>query len=238
MIDSHCHILPRIDDGASDLEESLEMARIAFADGICNIIATPHISDGLFKPEDISNRVDALNRHLVDHHIPVAIYPGAEISISLDPSLFHHYTLNHTKFVLIELPHDHFPSFTAKLLSWLCAENLRPIIAHPERNPGVIRNPGLLINMLHPGIHVQVTAGSLTGDFGIDAQLCAEFLLDSGKVDILASDAHSSGHRPPVLSKAVELTSRRIGHQAALRLVHANPSSVLTGEEPVIPRLN
>jgi protein-tyrosine phosphatase len=230
MIDCHCHILPQVDDGAADYKESIEMARIAFGDGIHKIMATPHISDDFLKPRDIETRVEELNRYLTEHKIPVTIYPAAEISISSDLSLFQHYTINHTRYILLELPHDHLPSFTAKLLSWFSGEGLKPIIAHPERNFGVIRNPAAFINMLHPEIYVQITAGSLTGDFGIDAQICAELLLDSGKVDIIASDAHSKHNRPPILSKALETASKRIGRPTALRMVCANPAAVLSGE--------
>jgi protein-tyrosine phosphatase len=229
-VDAHCHILPQIDDGASDVSESLEMARIAAGDGIHTIIATPHVIDNRCPPEDIKKRVDELNQQLAAHEIPVTIYPAAEVSITLDLSLFHLYAINRTRHVLIELPCEHLPPFTEKLLSWLCAEGLKPIIAHPERNLGIIRNPSSFLNILNTQIFVQITAGSLTGDFGVDVQLCAEMLLDSGRVDIIASDAHSMKTRPPILSKAFEVASKRIGREAARRLVSANPRAVLRGE--------
>ena len=141
------------------------------------------------------------------------------------------YTINHTHYVLIELPCNHFPSFTDKLLSWLCAEGLQPIIAHPERNHGIIKNPSSFLNILNSNIYVQITAGSLAGDFGIDVQLCAEMLLDSGRVDIIASDGHSRKTRQPILSKAFEIAVKRVGRQAAWRLVSANPRAVLAGKE-------
>lgn len=230
MIDCHCHILPQIDDGALNFEASLEMAKIAYADGIRKIVATPHISDTFYTPADIDRRVTELNRYLAENQVAVLIYPAAEVLISLDISLFSQYTINHTAHILIEFPHDHLPSFAPKLLSWACARGLTPIIAHPERNFDVIRNPASFIDLLHAGIHTQITGGSLTGDFGIAVQHCAAFLLDSGVVDIIASDAHSDRFRRPVLSEAVELASARIGQKAALKLVCDNPAAVLAGK--------
>ncbi|MFZ2631252.1 MAG: CpsB/CapC family capsule biosynthesis tyrosine phosphatase [Desulfosalsimonadaceae bacterium] len=231
MIDVHCHILPDLDDGPSDFGESLEMARIASRDGIYKIIATPHVSDGKYSFTDISKRVEQFNRLLKKNRIPLLVYPGAEVSMGLDPAMFPKYTLNNTNYILLEFPHDHLPSYAEKILSWLCSKGLRPVIAHPERNYSVIRAPEVLLKLLNNNIHVQITAGSLTGDFGVDIQYCADFLLDSGKVDIIASDAHSREFRTPVLAKAVAIAANRIGNRAAQRLVSTNPAALLAGEE-------
>ena len=229
MIDCHCHILPGIDDGASDIEESVAMAKIAFADGISRIVATPHVSDARISPGDIIKRVEELNRHLIESQVPVRIYPAAEVSISLDLLLFAKYTVNHTKYVLVELPPDFFPPFTPNLMSWLLNEGLHPIIAHPERNTSIVGNPDRLFELLNDGILVQITAGSLTGEFGVDSQICAERLLDSGNVHIIASDAHSSDFRQPILSKGVEAAAKRIGAEHAKRLAIDNPAAILEG---------
>lgn len=229
-VDAHCHILPQIDDGAPDIRESLDMARIAADDGIHAIVATPHVADNRYSPGDIEKRVAGLNQQLVSCGIPVTIYPGAEVSISQDLPLIRGYSINHTPYVLIELPCDHLPPFTDQLLSWLCSDGLRPIIAHPERNFGIIRNPASFLSILNAHTYVQITAGSLAGEFGADARLCAEIFLDAGRVDIIASDAHSKTARPPILSRAFHIASRRIGREAAQRLVRDNPAAVLRGE--------
>ena len=231
MIDVHCHILPDLDDGPSDFSESLEMARIASKDGICKIIATPHVNDGKYSPQNIRKRVDEFNRLLKENRIPLLIYPGAETSMSMDPTMFPKYTLNNTNYILLEFPHDHLPSYAGRILSWLCSKGLKPVIAHPERNYSVIRAPEVLLKLLNNNIYVQITAGSLTGDFGVDIKYCADFLLDSGKVDLMASDAHSREFRTPVLARAVKIAAKRIGNRAAQGLVSTNPAALLAGEE-------
>ena len=91
-----------------------------------------------------------------------------------------------------------------------CAKGLKPIIAHPERNYSIIRSPDLLLRLLNDNVHLQITAASLTGDFGKDIQYCANFLLKSGKVDIIASDAHSKSFRPPLLAAAAKAAAGEI----------------------------
>lgn len=230
MIDSHCHILPNIDDGPQDVDESVEMARIASGDGIEKIIATPHIADNRYSSDDIADRVDQFNHRLRLQNIPVRVYPGAEVAISLDPEKLSEYTINHTSYILIEFPHDHLPSYAGKMIDWLCAKKLKPIIAHPERNYSIMRSPEVLLGLLNSNVYIQITAASLTGDFGRDIQYCAHFLLDSGKVDIIASDAHSKKFRPPQLSAATELAVKRLGKKASRRLVCDNPAAILKGE--------
>jgi protein-tyrosine phosphatase len=231
MIDTHCHILPGIDDGPEDAEESVEMARIAARDGINKIIATPHIYDMRYSPEEIAQRVDRLNRLLTQKNIPVEVHPGAEVFIGMDPHILFKYAIQDTPYILIEFPHDHLPAHAGKLLQWLSDRGLKPIIAHPERNHSVIRSPETLLRLLNKDIYVQITGDSLTGEFGPDIQYCAHFLMESGKVDIIASDAHAKKFRAPVLSRAEKATARRFGEKASERLFQTNPEAVLTGRE-------
>jgi protein-tyrosine phosphatase len=231
MIDIHCHILPGIDDGPADDEESLEMARLAAADGIKKIIATPHIYDARYSPEMIADRVGRLNRMLAQNNIHVAVHPGAEVSIGMDPNILIKYTIYGTPYILIEFPHDHLPSHAGKLLQWLSDRGLKPIIAHPERNTSVICSHEILLRLLDKNIHVQITADSLTGEFGPDIQYCAYLLMDSGKVDIIASDAHSKKFRTPVLSRAKNAMTKHFGQKASERLFQTNPEAVLAGRE-------
>ncbi len=231
MIDIHCHILPNMDDGPQNIDESVEMASIASGDGIEKIIATPHVTDNKYSSDDIADRVDQFNHLLRQKSIPVQIYPGAEVAISLDPEKLSEYTINHTSYILIEFPHDHLPSYAGKMIDWLCAKKLKPIIAHPERNYSIIRSPEVLLGIINSNVYIQITAASLTGDFGRDIQYCAHFFLDSGNVDIIASDAHSTKFRPPQLSAATKLATKRLGTKASLRLVYDNPAAILKGEK-------
>ncbi|PLX84639.1 MAG: capsular biosynthesis protein [Desulfuromonas sp.] len=230
MIDLHCHILHDIDDGPSTLEESLEMARMAVADGIEHIVATPHVREVIHDPEDIRDRVNRFRSALQDAGIPLEISPGGDNSALLDVDTLKGHTINGTDYVLLEFPYTHLPHNARDMIYRIQLAGLLPIITHPERNPSIIAKPQLLINLAEAGAFVQVTAESLTGGFGRKVKKCAQYLLKNHAVHILASDAHSPGSRPPILSKGVKAAAKIVGEPSARRLVTTNPAAVMSNK--------
>jgi protein-tyrosine phosphatase len=229
VIDIHCHILPNIDDGPSDINESIEMARIAAHDGITRIVATPHIKNTLHPVSAIKKNVEILNNKLFKLGIPVEIFQGADVSAMLDPSLFEDYTINNTAYILVEFPHTHLPNDMKEIIFRMMIKGYYPIVTHPERNLSVIKNPERIFELINAGVLIQITADSITGAFGIDVEECAFYLLKRGIVNFIATDAHSSLSRKPVLSEALKITERIIGKEKAGKLVTVNPEAVLKG---------
>lgn len=228
MIDLHCHLLPSVDDGPATLAESLELARIAVANGIQRAVVTPHIH-----PERYENSLQSIHESLVSfkqalqqQHIPLELGMAAEVRVCQEllqliekgkiPFLGE---LNGFRVLLLEMPHSHVPPGTDKLVQWLLSRKIRPMIAHPERNKDVIRDFTTIIPFIEAGCLLQVTAGALTGQFGNKAQKRAEQLLEKGWVTILASDAHNAKHRPPELSPGVEAAAKLVGLATAQSLV-------------------
>lgn len=228
-IDIHCHILPGIDDGSATLEESLAMADIAIGDGISHIVATPHIKGEVHSPLFLQQRVAELNTVLRKRGYPLEILTGADVSAMLPPQAIARYTINGSNYFLLEFPHSHLPQNASQLVFDMLLGGLRPIITHPERNPSIMRNPDLLFGLVDAGCLVQVTAGSLVGEFGMESKDCAIYLLKMGQVHFLASDAHSATYRRPVLSDSVQAAAAFIGEEAAERLVTTNPATVIAG---------
>lgn len=229
MIDIHCHILPGLDDGPSNISESLEMASIALGDGIRKIVATPHVRDASLSPDLIRRRMEELKEGLSEEGLPLEIFQGADADAMLDPSLMKGYAINNTNYILVEFPHTHMPIKAGEALFRMAANGLRPIITHPERNASVIKNPASVISLLGTGALIQLTAESLTGGFGPEVRECALYLLRQRAVHIIATDAHSARLRRPVLSGALRAAEKDIGEEEALRLVSSNPEAVLLG---------
>jgi len=229
MVDIHCHILPGIDDGPAGLEESIEMARTAARDGITTIVATPHVKDEIYPVRLIREGVDRLNECIAGLGIPLVVVRGADVNALLDPSFLRDYAIEGTDYILLEFPHTHIPKNAREILFRVVMRGLRPIITHPERNVSVIRNPGLLFDLLNTDCLIQITAGSLTGEMGPDIRECAVYLLKQGVVSFIATDAHSSFRRRPVLSEGLRVAERVIGKEEASRLVKANPEAVVQG---------
>lgn len=238
MIDIHCHILPNLDDGARSMDESVAMARLAAADGISRIVATPHVNGKgsglgggrLVEGARFAGPVAAVNRRLHYENIPVTVLPGAEIAsntaVAGDLSGL---GMNDTRFLLIELPHTHLPANAAALIFRLITGGYWPIVAHPERNPSIIDHPQKLMALRRQGALVQITAGSLIDGSDPDIRHCARYLLKKGAVDFIASDAHSSTTRPPKLSAAYDAACGWIGSAGADDLCHNHPLALVKG---------
>jgi protein-tyrosine phosphatase len=230
MIDTHCHILAGIDDGAMNKDISMLMAQMATADGITRIIATPHIRNDFPTPENIQAATQELNQRLNQWGVPVSIIPGAEVSMMMDLDSMLSYTINNTPYILIEFPHSYLPFHFKDILFQLKIRGYRPIIAHPERHPDIIRQPKILFELHADEVRVQITADSLMGRFGTAVKRCAEYLLKNNVVDIIASDAHSTDDRRPVLSMGLKIAAKIIGKEKAFSLVTKNPLTVIQGD--------
>jgi protein-tyrosine phosphatase len=221
MIDIHCHILPGIDDGASDTETSIAMARIAANDGIHTIIATPHLTSSAYPKKKLLDAVALLNNALQQNNIPLTVLFGAEVQAHIALSVADHFCLAESSFLLMEFPSSYLPVDAIELISELTARSITPIIAHPERNIKIGHEPWQLNVLLEMGAKIQITADSLTGKMGMAAKNCAEYFMQNGQVHYLATDSHGPGFREPILSKAVKQAARIIGEDKAKMLVMA-----------------
>jgi protein-tyrosine phosphatase len=231
LIDIHCHILPGIDDGPADLSESLVMARLAAAAGTRVIVASPHVQEQRPSPGMIAASVATFNAELIDQGIALRVVAGAENAFHLGLEVLSRYPVGNSRYLLIEFPHTHLPLSAAGALFELINAGLQPIIVHPERNPSIINEPQLLFDLVKRGALVQLTAGSLTGDYGAAVRKCARYLLKQGVVDFLASDAHSSTRRIPDLRPGLKAAAKLIGKERAQVLVRDNPQRLLTAEQ-------
>lgn len=238
MIDLHCHLLPGIDDGAPDLEVSLAMARIAADDGITVTACTPHIMPGVYDNTggDIKRRIEELSGHLAEAGIEMRLVCGADTHIS--PDLNQGFkdgripTLNDTRYFLFEPPHHVAPPRLEYAVFDTMAAGYYPIITHPERLHWIEDHYDTMTKLARSGAWMQLTCGSITGNFGKRPQYWAERMLDEGLVHILATDAHNLRNRMPVMSKARDLVAERLGEQAAIDMVLTRPLGVLDNIAP------
>lgn len=238
MIDIHCHILPAIDDGPADLQETLEMLRIAAGDGITHIVATPHYRHG--EPptvRDIREKIAFVREEMAKRSIDMELMGGADIRLTYElmegiekneiP------TINNSRYFLLELPYlipPHLDSFLFETK----VKGFVPVITHPERNHSLLSSMEK-INMLRDvGCLFQLTAMSVTGKGGRQIKRFAAQLLKMGYVDFIATDAHNTEQRPPLLSKAYRETADVLDKSGADRIFIDNPKAALENREIVI----
>lgn len=242
MIDLHCHVLPGVDDGPEYINESIEMCRIAALDGIKTIVATPHFNPGLYEPdyENVSEILHTLRKEIISAGLSLEILIGADVSLFPElPDYLKarkHLTINENgRYVLVEFPHLSAVPNYKKPLSSIMAQGIAPIITHPERNPFFMNHPERIYEIVSMGGIIQITAMSITGGFGIEVQEFSIFLLRHNMAHIIATDAHSSKFRQPLLSKAADMACEIVGEKEAWEMVTGRPAAVIEGKTLSLP---
>ena len=232
MIDLHSHLLPGIDDGAPDLATALQLAKVALADGITHMVCTPHIHPGRYDntPQTIEQALAELRAGLAEQQLALQVSAAAEVRFGMELMLAVKQQQipflglwQQRPVLLLEFPHGELPFGAERLTQWLLQQGIQPMIAHPERNKGLLRDPSKIKPLVQQGCLFQVTAGAVAGRFGQPAQDLAERFLAEGLVTILASDAHNLENRPPVLSEGLAAASALLGEAEAYKLVQDNP---------------
>ena len=214
-IDVHCHVLPGIDDGSQNMDETLKMLRIAQKNGISDVIVTPHYKQGRVGPprKAIGELIEQVEKHARLAGIEVKLHPGTEVyyNSSLEEKLEDGWLarMNDTDYVLIEFsPLETFP-YVKNAVENVFSLGYRPILAHVERYRcmlGSVENVRTLHGM---GCKIQVNAGSVAGGFGFAVKRFIKKLLKEQLVDYLGTDAHDPDRRNPEMGKCVE-TIRKV----------------------------
>jgi protein-tyrosine phosphatase len=236
FVDIHCHLLPELDDGAGSWDEALAMARLAAADGISTIVATVHQLGNFAenRGDKIRTQADRLQTILNQRGVALKVLPGADVRI--EPGMIGKIRTGEVltladrgRHVLLELPHEVYLPLD-RLLFDLKRAGLTGILSHPERNQGIIAQPGVVKSLVESGCLIQVTAASLLGGFGTRVRSVAEQFVKQGLVHFVSTDAHSPRSRPPLLSEAydrvVELASPAMATECFCR----NPAAVAAGK--------
>jgi protein-tyrosine phosphatase len=238
VIDLHCHILPAVDDGSLDLDDSLAMARQAVNDGIERVCATPHIRhDHDVRIEQIAGRIEGLNRALRDEGLPVEILQGGEVAETAVEALgeeeLSRVSLGGGRWVLLEPAPGPLSDTLIARVAHLAERDHRALIAHPERHLSADmyeRIAALIAN----GALVQATA-----DFFLRERFAEgmTMLAEAGLIHVLSSDAHSShGGRPLHMREAFERLAEIESVAPHLEWMRdVAPRAIVEGQELSVP---
>jgi protein-tyrosine phosphatase len=240
VIDLHCHILPGLDDGPATPEAAVAMARAAVAAGTRAIATTCHVNHvfGL-GPAELAGARAALAERLAAEGVELELLAGGEIAPErlphLDDEALRALALGGGPYLLLECPLSPTGAALDMMVADLQRRGFGVLLAHPERSPGLMREPARLAALVERGALAQVTTGSLTGGFGEPVRRVAEEMVRRGLVHVLASDAHDAVHRPPDLRAAGGLDERQ-----AAWMTEAAPAAIVAGrplpERPPLPR--
>jgi len=240
VVDIHSHILPEVDDGPKSWDMSVAMCRAAAADGVTHMVATPHANDRYhYDREYLAGLVAHLQELIGD--APKLIL-GCDFHLSYDnlrdavanPT---RYVIEGTRYLLVEFSNYSIPQQTSDSFFKLGDCGITAIITHPERNPILRETPQRVLEWAEQGCVVQMTGSALTGFWGERTRRAALWLLEHQAVHVLATDAHDTEKRVPILSSARNAAAQICGEEIADALVEANPRAVIANQTlPYFPR--
>lgn len=237
MIDIHCHILPEVDDGSRSLNESIEMALIAREQGIKKIVNTSHYHPDFRykKGEELLKELKDFNNVLRENMIDIEVLIGNEIYYTNDLikqiDELDFYTLNNSRYILIELPPTNFPSDLCNIVYELKEKNYIPVFAHVERYREVQENPELIYEVIEAGAIIQINSHSILGKSGKELQRTCNTLISRNMVHIVGTDAHRSKRRTPIFLDAYKYVCEKYSKEMADNLFIKNNNAIINNED-------
>jgi protein-tyrosine phosphatase len=236
MIDTHCHLLPGLDDGPANAADSVRLARWLAAAGVETVVCTPHYSRRYPTPHELAGeRLRELRGTLTRSAISVDLRVAAEVSPAfalIAPLAELRARSIAQRFVIVEVQPSTPANFFEAANARLAEAQLVPVFAHPERCRAAQRRPRLLAVARDDGALLQLVAPSLTGSWGSEVAALAWRLLEEGAADLLGSDAHGRGRRGNELQNALDLVRTRVGGGRAGDVVARIPALLLGGVHP------
>ena len=239
MIDIHSHILPGVDDGSRDLEDSLMMADMAVQSGVQVMAVTPHSNlPGAFQnyeSEELQDRYLSLKSALERERIPLQLVRGMEIfgteflTERMEEGRL--LALNYSRYYLVEFPFNASPEYIEGILKEVLRYGKVPVIAHPERYYCVQDDPNYLYRWRRMGTLAQMNKSSIFGRFGSHAGKAAEVLLSNWMVNCIASDAHGIEMRTTDMSEVRHFLDRHYSEETRKRLLEVNPAHILLNKD-------
>lgn len=240
MIDVHCHILPDVDDGSECMLESINMAMIAKEQGIDKIIATPHYHPEFkyLKGEELNKVCEEFKKQLKENNIDIEIYLGNEIYFTYDLiekiSELDFYCLNKSKYILIEFPPTNFLLNLCNIVYELKQKGFIPVLAHVERYIKIHDDPEIIYDCIKTGAIIQINSSSLIGKQGKEIQRFCNLLIERNMVHLVATDAHGSQRRRPIMKDAYQYIEKKYSKEIADNLFINNAQCILDNKEIII----
>lgn len=237
MIDIHCHILPNVDDGSESLEESIEMAKIAESEGITRIVNTSHCHfDFKYKKgNELKLELEKFNQVLKEENINIEVLLGNELYYTRDLierfNELDFFSMNNSKYILMEFSPINFPKNIEDVIYEIKIRGYIPIIAHAERYKQVQEDVNIVLDCIKEGALIQVNASSILGKNGEKAEDTSKKLLDNNMVHFVATDAHSSNRRRPLIKDSYNYILKNYGKEVSEKLFIENPTAVIENRD-------
>jgi len=233
VIDTHCHLLPRLDDGPASEADCVRLARKLSEEGVTRIVCTPHWSERYpTSVEGARERLERARSDLAAMDIRVELELAAEVSVELALRGRTEELTSRAiagRFVLVELVSGLSRDAPLAVANRLGAEGLEPVFAHPERWLAARRRVDTLDDLRARGAWLQVVVPSLVGSSGPEIWEAAWELVTAGRADLVGTDAHRAGGRRVQLRALADLLDGRCGRDRRRDLLEHAPARLLAG---------
>jgi len=231
MTDMHCHIIPGVDDGASE-KEVRRLLQMEYDSGVRTIILTPHYRKGMFETdlETVIKQAMLVKQTALDMGLDMEIYLGCEYHANNDMieelNQIECYRMNGGKYVLVEFSSGHSYMKIRNWIYQLITSGYKPIIAHVERYPMVTDKLEKLEELIRLGAKLQVSSGAVIGQHGFGARLFTRKLLKKHMVHFIGSDTHDTKDRKPNLDLCATYVAKKMGETYAREIFIDNPRCI------------
>jgi hypothetical protein len=200
LVDMHSHFLYGIDDGATDIDNSLELIKGMVDLGYRKLITTPHIMGDTYRntPAIINDKLEKVREKLKQNNIDITINAAAEYYC--DHDFFNKIgneellTLGADKYLLFEVSYLNAPDNFDEVIFALQSHGYKPVLAHPERYPFWFNNFDKFKEIKSKGVYLQLNINSLSGQYGPGTKKIAERMINENMISFLGSDCHHLGH--------------------------------------------
>ena len=233
LYDIHCHILPGVDDGSRNMEESLWMLNKEYNEGVRHVILTPHFRYDMFEPHMniVTRQFMQLRRAAMNiGEDGMRLYLGCELHSSMDMveclKKGRRLTLAGSRFVLVEFSNGDEKSYIEERVRSLLMNGFIPVIAHVERYKATRNDIGFLRELKDMGAYIQVNADTISGLDGLGAKIFAKKVMKSGLLDFVGSDGHRQTERIPEIGKCVAKMEKTMGSEYVKKIFIRNPQKI------------
>ena len=233
LYDIHCHILPGVDDGARNMEESIWMLNKEYKEGVRHVILTPHFRYDMFEPHMniVTRQFMQLRRAAMNiGEEGMKLYLGCELHSSMDMveclKKGRRLTLAGSRYVLVEFSNGDEKIYIEERVRSLLMNGFIPIIAHVERYKATRNDLGFLTELKDMGAHIQVNADTISGQDGFGAKTFARKVMKMGLLDFVGSDGHRQTERIPEIGKCVAKMEKTMGSEYVKKIFIRHPHKI------------